>query len=242
MKIINDQAIILSTMDYRDADRIVTLFCRDHGKVPALAKGGRNSRKRFGGALELFARLNITLTLKDRLSSLGDCDILTVHPQIRSDFTSIAHASYACELTSALLPENLPNPRLFRLLAAYLDHLDSGAAIPADRHFFEMNLLNILGYRPPVENCADCGSPLAETGCLWGVDWCLCNDCARGLSGERLSPAAVDLLLTSLKTGRIGNGSFNGSAGAEAGRFLDRFIATLLPRPLKSLHFLRLSP
>lgn len=242
MKIVTDQAIILAAMDYRDADRIVTLFCRDHGKLSALARGGRRSRKRFGGALELFARLNITLTLKDSLSALGDCDILTVHPRIRADFTCIAHASYACELTSTLLPENLPNQRLFRLLAAYLDHLDNGAAKPADRHFFEMNLLNILGYRPPVESCSDCGALLVETGGLWRGDRCLCSDCAKGLSGERLSTAAVALLLTSLTTARIGNGGFSGTAGSEAGRFLDGFIATLLPRPLKSLHFLRLSP
>lgn len=242
MTSVSDQAIILAAMDYREADKIVTLFCRNHGKVSALARGARRSRKRFGGALELFARLNINLTLRDGLSSLGECDILTVHPQIRADFTCIAHASYACELTAALLPENLPNQRLFRLLAAYLEHLDSGTAKPADRHFFEMNLLNIMGYRPPIESCSACGALLAETGCLWGVDWCLCRDCAKGISGDRLSPVAVTLLLTSLKTGRIGSADFSGSAGAEAGCFLDRFIATLLHRPLKSLHFLRLSP
>lgn len=242
MKTVTDQAIILGAMDYRDSDRIVTLFCREHGKLSTLARGGRKSRKRFGGALELFARIDITLSLKDGLSALGDCDILTVYPGIRADLTSITHASYACELTSTLLPENLPNQRLFRLLAAYLDHLDSGAAEPADRHFFEINLLNILGYRPPIESCSGCGELLVETGCLWGVDWCLCKACAKGLYGESLSPAAVTLLLAALQTGRIGSAGFSGTAGAEAGHFLDKFIGNLLHRPLKSLHFLRLSP
>ncbi|NJD90292.1 MAG: DNA repair protein RecO [Geobacter sp.] len=242
MKTVSDQAIILSAMDYREADRIVTLFCRDLGKISALARGARRSRKRFGGALELFARLNVTLALKDNLSALGDCDIVTVHPRIRADFTAIAHASYACELAAALIPEHLPNQRLFRLLSAYLEHLDSGTAKPADRHFFEMNLLNILGYRPPLESCSGCGANLVDTGCLWNVDRCLCRDCAKGLPGERLGPAAVALLLTSLQTGRFGAASFSDVAGSEAGQFLDRFIGDLLPKPLKSLHFLRLSP
>lgn len=242
MKIVTDQAIILAAMDYRESDSIVTLFCRDNGKLSALARGGRRSKKRFGGALELFARLNITLTLKDSLSALSDCDILTVHPRIRTDLTCITHASYACELTAALIPENLPNQRLFRLLTAYLDHLDSGAAKPTDRRFFEMNLLNILGYRPPIESCSGCGALLAETGCLCGVDRYLCRECAKGLPGERLSPAAVTLLLTSLKTGRFGNACFSGTVGSEAGHFLDSFLDSLLPKPLKSLHFLRLSP
>jgi DNA repair protein RecO (recombination protein O) len=242
MKTVKDEAIILATMDYRDADRIVTLFCRDHGKLSAVAKGARRSRKRFGGALELFARLNVSISLQDGLSSLGECDILTVYPHIRSDFNCIAQSAYACELSAALLPEQLPNQRLFRLLAAYLDHLDSGRARPADRHFLEMNVLNILGYRPPIEHCSSCGALLAETGCLWGIDWCLCRACARGMSGEPLSPAAVTLLLAALKTGRIGTADPGADVRAESERFLDRFISSLLHKPLKSLHFLRLSP
>ena len=54
----------------------------------------------------------------------------------------------------ALTPEGHPLPRLYRLLTALLEHLDRGTASEADRRFFEINLLNILGYRPPLENDA----------------------------------------------------------------------------------------
>ena len=139
--------------------------------------------------------------------------------------------------------DRYPNQRLFRLLTAYLDHLEQTPADPSDRHFFEINLLNILGYRPPLETCAGCGIDLALQGGLWsgraghGI---YCSSCATG--GTRLSAAAVALLCKSLLTGRFGQISSSSETLAEIDGFLHDFIASHLNRPLKSLAFLRLSP
>jgi DNA repair protein RecO (recombination protein O) len=239
---VTDEAIVIGLQDYREADRIVTLFCRDHGKIAALARGARSSRKRFGGALELFARLQITFAPQEGLSLLKEAEIATIYPGIRGTFAAIAHASYAAELVTAFLPEQLVNQRLFRLLTAYLEHLDRGAAVPADRHFFEINLLNILGYRPPLESCPGCGALLAERGGRWTATEVLCSSCAAGSGGMPLAAATVCRLLQSLKTGRFDLVRFTEQERLEAERFLDSFIAGNLQRPLKSLAFLRLYP
>ncbi len=243
MKIINDDAVVIGLLDYRETDRIVTFFSRDHGKISGIARGARKSVKRFGGALELFARLSISFLPRESLVTISDVDIRTIYPQIRATMAGIAHAGYAAELVAELAPERYPSHRLFRLLTAYLEHLDQAPAVPADRHIFEINLLNILGYRPALETCAGCGASLALSGGLWsgstghGV---YCPGCSTG--GIRLGTATVATLLKALATGRFGQIGFSREALDEADEFLHDFIAAHIHRSLNSLAFLRLSP
>lgn len=239
---VTDEAVIIGLMDYREHDKIVTVFTREHGKLSGLARGAKRSVKRFGGALELFSRLSLSFTPADGLVSVTDVDLVTIFPSIRATLEGIAHAGYACELVGALAPERMANQRLFRLLTAYLDHLDSFPATRADRHFFEINLLNILGYRPPLESCCHCGAPLDEGG-RWrkGEEGGLsCPRCSR--SGSLLGGEAIATLLRSLTTGRFGQTPYSTGDLVEVEAYLEAFIAGNLQRPLKSLAFLRLSP
>lgn len=243
MKIASDDAIVIGLMDYRETDRLITLFTREHGRISGVARGARKSVKRFGGSLELFARLTASFIPHDALATIREVDLVTIYPGIRATLGGIAHAGYAAELVAALTPERYPNQRVFRLLTAYLEQLDRTAASPADRHFFEINLLNILGYRPELDSCTDCGADLARSGGFWsdrsnhGV---YCPNCAPG--GRPLSAPTVALLRQSLATGRFGQVSFTEATLAETDAFLGTFIAAQLHRPLKSLAFLRLSP
>ena len=233
------EAVVLGMMDYRESDKIVTLFTLEHGKLKGLARGAKRSVRRFGGALELFARLQVELVLKEGLAHIHLADIVTVFPGIRADLGKIGHAGYACELADHLLPEGLRNPRLFRLLTAYLEQLDDCSAAPSDRRFFELNLLNILGYRPELDQCAACGVELADRGWLRnsGDTGLLCERCGRG--GRPIAAATLALLRQALLTGRFGVLRFSPAELDEAGRLLDAAIASHLQRPLHALSFLR---
>ena len=156
------EAVILAVMDYGEADRIVTFFTREHGKIKGIARGAKKSRKRFGGALEVFARLSLQIVLQEGLSRLHGVDVITIFPHVREDLSKIGYAGYACELVDRLLPEAQANTRLFRLLVSYLEHLDAAPCCEEDRRFFEVNLLNIIGYRPPLEYCTQCGVEFAR--------------------------------------------------------------------------------
>jgi DNA repair protein RecO (recombination protein O) len=160
-------AIILSTNNYGDSDRIASLFTLEHGHIRGFAKSARASKKRFGGLLEPAHRLELVLSLKeDGLSRIERIEQTTCHLQLHQQLESLALALYACELVELLTPEGHPLPRLFRLLSALLDHLDQVTAKASDRCFFEINLLNILGYRPllhetvlkPLGDCLKTGS------------------------------------------------------------------------------------
>jgi DNA repair protein RecO (recombination protein O) len=233
------EAILLSSMDYREADIIGTFFTLEHGKVRGLARGAKSSRKRFGGALESFAHLRLQMRLKEGLCFVAEADVISVFPGIRADLQKIAHAAYACEIAERFLPEGHELPRLFRLLLAYLRHLDAFPCTPSDRRFFETNLLNIVGYRLPLESCHVCGTGLADRERLFlaPAGALLCRSCSRGdrpVSGE-----SVALLRRSMETGRFGTVLFAGPLLDDAGELLDRTIAAYLDRPLKSLAFLR---
>jgi DNA repair protein RecO (recombination protein O) len=232
------QSFVLSTLDYGDSDRIVSLFTLEHGRIKAFARGARKSRKRFGPALEPFARIDAQARVKDGLSSLQQADIVCIFPAIRANLERIAHALYACELVDIITPEGHPLPRLYRLLAAYLDRLETETAVEGDRRFFEINLLNILGYRPSLETCNRCDSPFGETA-AWLQDGGeqLCRSCSAG--GRPLSPATLKTLSACLKTGSFGQIVFTPETLQQAGYLLDEAITAHSGRRLKSLEFLQ---
>lgn len=232
------QAFVLSNSDYGESDRIVSLFTLEHGRLKGFARGARNSRKRFGPALEPFARIDLQLNHKDGLSSLRSADVITLYSGIRSVLGAIAHGLYACELVECFTPEGHPLPRLFRLLSAYLGRLDTGHVDDADRRMFEINLLNILGYRPSLDGCSRCGSDFGGQGALVQPDGeLLCRFCAA--TGRKLSAASLQGLITCLGTSRFGRVAFDKDALLTVGFLLDESLATHAVRKLKSLEFLR---
>lgn len=243
MKSLTDEAIVIGVFDYRETDRIVHLYTKEHGRLSGIARGAKKSVKRFGGAFELFARLSVNFLPAENLAAIRSAEPLTIYPGIRQALATIANAAYAVELVAALTPERLPNKRIFRLLSAYLEHLDTLSAEPSDRHFFEINLLNIVGYRPPLDCCSECGAVLAGDRGFWspGVrHGIVCRRCSRG--GFSLAGSSIALLLDSFRIGRFGHVRFSPEEIGEVDRFMEEFIAAHTSRPLKSLAFLRLSP
>ncbi len=232
------QAFVLSTLDYGDSDRIVSLFTLEHGLIKTFARGAKKSRKRFGAALETFARIEAHVRLKNGLSGIQQAEIQNIYPRIRTDLAGIAHALYACELVEALTPEGHPLPRLYRLHAAYLDRLEAEKPVESDRRFFEINLLNILGYRPSLESCARCNSPFAESGALLQENGDLtCRSCTTG--GLPLAAASLGFLASCLGTGKFGSIMLQSGIRTETGNLLDKAIALHAGKRLKSLEFLR---
>jgi len=232
------QCIVLSTLDYGDNDRIASLFSLEHGKIKGFARSARKSRKRFGAALESFARIDVQVRLKEGLCSLQQAGIRNIYPQIRSNLDCIALALYACELTDAITPEGVPLPRLFRLFSAYLDRMDSAGASEQDRRFFEINLLNILGYRPTLEECASCGTIFGNSGAVMAACGQLsCRNCRD--SGAVISHATIRFLQGCLRTGTFGLLAADAESLSQAGSLLDAAIAHHTGRQMKSADFLR---
>src|SRR6185436_17702484 len=103
---------------------IVTLLTERHGKISALARGAKSSRRRFGAALGLFGSGEAVLRERKDLWILEELHSQRGFVRLGQELGRFGHASYACELCSHLCPQNAPEPVIYRLLLALLDELD----------------------------------------------------------------------------------------------------------------------
>ena len=152
------EAIVLRHSDYGEADRIVTLFTRERGKLRAVAKGARKIASRKAGHLEPFTRLKIQLAMGRDLFIVTQAETIDAYPTLRDDLTRTGQAAYVIELLDRFVrDEEAASPPLFKLLAETLSRLaaetDSWLAV----RYYEMRLLDFLGFRPQLFECANCG-------------------------------------------------------------------------------------
>src|SRR5579872_6900527 len=112
-----ERALVISSVDYGEADRIVTLFTEEHGKLSAFAAGARKSKRRFAGALEPFTLVRVAwVERRGATVRLDGADIEQTFPRAREDLPLISRALYALELCRELIREREPHPDLFHAL------------------------------------------------------------------------------------------------------------------------------
>lgn len=236
-------AIVLRTVDYGDADRIVTLFTRDAGKLSALARGARKSVKRFGAGLGLFGVGEAILIDKPNaeLSGLERFDGARGFPSLMLDVAKVAHGSYACELVRELIPQRHPEPDVFELLIDFFTMLESAPARAETLRIFELILLEMLGLRPQIERCVGCDTAdLGGPGDVLdvrrgGVVCANCHGHGRAIGDEvRRALVAAQACMLSEAAGFILPAAVN--AGCR--ELLAAIILDHVGRPLKSLEFI----
>jgi DNA repair protein RecO (recombination protein O) len=236
-------AIVLRTVDYGEADRVVTLFTRDAGKLAALARGARRSVRRFGAALGLFGVGEAVLRDKPgaELASLERFDGARGFPALMADVAKVAHGGYACEVVRELIPVRQPEPRIFELLVTFFAALEAGPARAETLRIFELQLLDALGLRPQLDHCVACGSDeLGTPGDVLdlrrgGVVCAHCHGHGRPL-GDDVRRALVEAQSLEL----VCAPGFVLSPPLNAGcrEALAAIIIDHLGRPLKSLEFI----
>lgn len=233
-----DEALVLSSVDYGEADRIVTLFTRERGRVSAFAAGARKSKRRFAGALEAGTHLKAQLVeRRGDTFRLDGVDVVQSFHHLRDDLPRIARLLYCLELIRELTRDYEPHVTLFDALKDYLQRLDAKQAGPTSLLLFELDALAQAGFMPNFSPCALCGQPTGprprfdpEHG---GV---VCFGCAsRVPNGFPVSPDVIEALA------RLQAGERTPMAAdlrARARELLNVFIAHHLGRKLKSVEFM----
>lgn len=159
-------AVVLGSMDYGESDRLVTFFTLKLGKLRALAKGAKRSRRRFGANLDLFSLINLYLREKVRegLPLVEEADLLAPRLGLREELERFALASYILELASQLVAERQVNEELFELVNSALDFLEKTGATPGLARGFELKALGLVGMAPELERCLSCQKGLPAKG------------------------------------------------------------------------------
>ena len=185
-----DEGIVLRTWKLGEADRIVNLLTRGHGKVRAGAKGVRKTRSRFGSRLEPTTHVAVLLYEGRELDTITQADAIDHFRPIRDDLDRITRASAMLEAVDHLAQEREVNPRLHDMLLGALRALAAGSA-PLVVPGFYLKVLALEGFRPMVDACALCGA--TDDLVAFDIDQggVLCEGHRRG---SQVSPEAVGLL------------------------------------------------
>jgi DNA repair protein RecO (recombination protein O) len=154
------EAIVLRSIRYGEADRILHLYSEDRGRLGAIAKGARRVKSRLGGRIEPFARVQLILREgRGDLCTLTGADTVHAHPALRERRSSLERATQACDAVLRLLDSSEPNRPAYNLLARELQLLDAdpAAACRAQALAFRLKLLLAAGFAPELSACATCG-------------------------------------------------------------------------------------
>lgn len=234
------RAIILRTRAFGESDRIVTFLTEARGKLTGIAKGARNSRRRFVNCLDPFTLVRVHFRERHTagLVFMDRCDLLAA-PGSLCDPIKFAYGSYLLEVIDQLTVEDAASSDLFELLRDSLDGLRSGPATAGFLRSFELRVLEGCGLTPSTSACHGCRALLVEATCWFEAPTgsLLCAACGAGRSGCVEITAQTLSCLRELMTCSprdAQNTLLAAPTRRESAMLLGHWLALHLVRPLKS--------
>lgn len=245
MALYNTEAIVIRVRDFDEADKIAVLLTRDEGKVQTVARGARRPRNRYSAAIQLFTHIKVALYHGRSLETLSQVEIEESFRHLREDLVRMAYGAYACELMDELTKEKQRNESAYLLLLTTLHLLNTLDMEPEPvLRAYELKLLSILGFRPSLAACVNCGAEpgaaphVRFTPSLGGI---LCPTCpSEGEGVHRLSRGTLETMKRLLE-GDIRKAhilKITGDMAREFDRSLGDYISLRTERRLKSKEFL----
>jgi len=174
------EAIVLRSIRYGEADRVLHLYTPRHGRVGAIAKGVRRSRSRFGARLEPFMQIAVVLHVgRGELHTVTGADTVDARPGLRDSAIALDAAARACDAVSRLFETDDPHPEVYALLANELTLLAGAAdaAGVANAVAFRLKLLLAAGIVPQLGSCASCGEREHLSGFSAAAGGVVCSAC-----------------------------------------------------------------
>ena len=243
--------VVLRTTPLRESDLLVVLLTEHHGRITAVARGGRKSQRRFAGALQLLVlgRYQLGRPPRGELWNLESADVVREWNVLASDVVAVAHASYIAELAGALMPTETPEPHALELMVALWDALADGGPSPAVLRTIELALMDLAGHRVALDACAACGrTELAQAVFDPSRGGAICRPCAatsRGAGVQLIGTSALEYLRAAAAVEAPADARaldrdprFEPSDRTAAREALIAMVQTLIGKPLKSLEYI----
>lgn len=151
------RSIVLRNMDFKETDKLVTIFSEDYGKLRAIAKGVKKPRSSLRACVQPFCHSLLFFSGGKELDLITQGSLLDFYGNCREDINIILHVMYMMEVLDKSLLDKVPVPPLYATTKAILEFFDRNGFNLLIIRYFEMMLLINLGYRPQVEECVICG-------------------------------------------------------------------------------------
>ncbi|MCA9872617.1 MAG: DNA repair protein RecO [Ardenticatenaceae bacterium] len=237
------EAIVLKRTDFGEADRLLTLYTRDYGKLKAIAKGARKPQSRKTGHVELFMRTQFLLAKGHDLDIITQAEMVESYAALRDDLVRTTYAAYVVELLDRLTVEEGQHISLYNLLADTLERLASADDLRLVTRYFELRLLGQSGFQPQLFTCLSCDEPIQEQDQFFSneLGGLLCPNChAADRHARPISSVAVKVLryLQTRPWETVQSLQLKRPLHHELEMIMHGYILHILERDLKSVDFL----
>lgn len=244
MALYRTRAVVVSRRPLGEQDRLVEFYSRDHGKVRGVAKSARRPRSRFVAALEPLTLGELVFFDGGRreLVRVDHFDIVRPFVAVREDLGRLGRGAWMCETLSRLSADRDPHPALFGLLVRGLRGLEGAATPDRVAICFAARALDLLGHRPRLDRCLECGRPFPFAGAALDPEagGLVCGTCGAGEGTLPLSASAVATLarLRGLRWEEALGLGLRRDVESELGAALDGTMTRLIGAAPRTLRFI----
>jgi len=237
------EAIIIKKTKLGEADSILTLYTPHLGKTQGFAKSLRKPKSKLAGHLELLTHSLVSLARGRNIDTITGSQTITSFLPLKTNLELSSRALYVIELVNQFTADHIENYRLFQLLLKTLENLCQAEDNELVLRYFELHLLNEVGYRPQLQHCVSCRATLQPVINSFspGSGGVLCPDCSQS------QPLTYPLSVNGLKVLRLIQSSDYSTVGRlkvdqqlsnELEAIVRNYIKYLLEREVKSVAWL----
>jgi len=226
--------IVLRATNYRDFDRMLTLFSREYGRIDALARGCRKQGSSLLASCDVFCCADFCWQQSKGRYYVTQAVLRENFFGLRRDMRALMTAAVLNEVCEKVVMPAEPSQRLFALLAGSFYALNGGRDPGDVLVFFVMKLLDILGLHPAIETCAICGAPAAGRMNI-SAGGAVCQNCP----GEEAPPGFLSLVRTVLNTPSKSLHCLKAATDPPMRELAMRWLTDVMEAEPKSLHLLK---
>ena len=235
-----EEALVLGTHNWGEADRMVTLFTRSSGKLKAVAFGCRRPRSPLAAGMQMFSHVEVQLQNGMRLPTVKQCALLHRYPKLSEHLETMAYGTFVAEMVREFLPEHVPDEAVFDLLLEIFEAFEKrNPRITALAAAWQ--LLEHSGLQLHFERCVHCGKEIQENSFFdLGEGGILCWKC-RTLHAENLTLGVRNLIrsLRDMDWKKEKRFILKRDELLAAEKILLTYLQQTLGHPMKSLQFLQ---
>lgn len=231
------EALVLRTLRLGEADKIVSLFTRDLGRLRAVATGAQRPKSRYGGTLEPLSYIRLWVFERENrdLQRINAAELAESFFTMQRDYRMQIAAQFVAEVAERFLPEREVNDRVFRLLLAVLRAMKHSGEVNRPLIYLNYWLLRLGGFLPDLARCSECGSEMGAQGYYApGSLGLTCNACRPPRESTSIPVDDVGAVTGSCQ-GTLDRWMLSGkspSGAVAVRRFLEELIESQLERKL----------
>ncbi|SDI33911.1 DNA repair protein RecO [Natribacillus halophilus] len=188
------EGIVIRTVSYGESHVILTVFTKERGKLPLMARGAKKTNSPFAAVSQLFSYGLFQFHYRKSMSTLSQGEVLEAFRHVHEDIEAAAYAAYVCELLDGVTTEREASPSLFMLLLTILRFIEKGEDAEVLLRMFELKMTYVAGIKPELDRCASCGRTEGDFSFSVQEAGFLCEQCSR-LDEHRFSLTAKQVQL-----------------------------------------------